>query len=223
MAIARQRRRKAQQDAWAVDQLDADNWFRIPEFGVKPEEVQFEGFAFPIVSPYMDHYEARQSVRNLVRVARQLIVREVSTVLEAKMEAIGALEALDTGKSPTGRQAASLIYGYVVRGLEGAFSDFGDEHSRFEALAGNAATIAQWASGEIGSAMRGMGKAERAHMQAIAKQPRPAARKHDHDELLAKFDRYMAAGHTARETRGLLVASGQYGSQSHIHRVTKEK
>jgi hypothetical protein len=56
---------------WVGDQNDPDNWLTIPDFNVNPQDVNFEGFAFPIYngeSP--DGGEFRGSARRMVSTLR---------------------------------------------------------------------------------------------------------------------------------------------------------
>ena len=56
-----------------------------------------------------------------------------------------------------------------------------------------------------------------------ASMPRQNARTVDHDDVLHEYLHLVQEGHTQREARGILVMRGNMGSQSTIHRITKEK
>lgn len=88
---------KERADAWRVDQLDPNNWVRIPEFGVSPREVNFEGFAFPIVSPSPKNYELRQLLRVHVRTVRELVQRDHNSLATVRELWVGVLDLLPDG------------------------------------------------------------------------------------------------------------------------------
>jgi hypothetical protein len=101
---------------WQNDQLDPSNWLRIPEFGVMPLDVGFTGFAFPIVHPNAPMREVRENVRDLVRLARKLIVRECPT---RKDQLSTFTEWLD-GEQLTSKRYAAATYAIVMQQLEHA-------------------------------------------------------------------------------------------------------
>lgn len=55
------------------DRKDPDFWLTIPDFGVSPESVSYQGFATPIVEPGAEVSRIHLLVRQNVRTARQLI------------------------------------------------------------------------------------------------------------------------------------------------------
>ncbi|MDP2368468.1 hypothetical protein [Rhodoferax sp.] len=88
---------KEMSKAWAVDQLDPDNWLEIPDFGIRPQDVVFEGFAFPLVSPIVRGYGLRRIIREQVKTARALIRKESLTLAEVKANYIQVLEMMMEG------------------------------------------------------------------------------------------------------------------------------
>lgn len=56
--------------AWAIDRNDPDNWLTIPEFYVNPKDVDFKGFARPILGPEPEGREMKAAIRELVKVVR---------------------------------------------------------------------------------------------------------------------------------------------------------
>jgi len=56
---------------WPVHQNDPDNWIKIPEFNVFPQDVSFEGFAYPIMGPTTnDGWQVRVPVWEIVKAVR---------------------------------------------------------------------------------------------------------------------------------------------------------
>ncbi|HYD75330.1 hypothetical protein [Ramlibacter sp.] len=58
------------EEPWEDRQNDPDNWLVIPEFGVLPQAVNFEGFASPIVGPDDSQAGWRGSIRRTVHAVR---------------------------------------------------------------------------------------------------------------------------------------------------------
>ena len=81
--------------AWAVDQLDPDNWLKIPDFGINPGDVAFEGFAFPIVTPNSKNYGLRCIVREHVKTARTLMSMEGRGFSEVSADFREVMKTLD--------------------------------------------------------------------------------------------------------------------------------
>jgi hypothetical protein len=107
---------RAVSERWFNDQQDPANWLRVPEFEVRPADVAFEGFAFPILYPNAPMREMRENVRDLVRLARGLVVKECSTRKD-QLTAFG--EWLD-GEPLTPRRYAAAAYSIVMQRLEHA-------------------------------------------------------------------------------------------------------
>jgi len=74
------------EEEWERDQLDPDNYFRIPEFDVRPTGVGSHGFEGPIVLPGDDQREIRVEIRHMVRSARGFL-REVFDSYRAAQDA----------------------------------------------------------------------------------------------------------------------------------------
>lgn len=116
-------------EQWLEDQNDPDNWLRIPDFGVKPVDVVFTGFAFPIVSP-LHHEGLPLEVRNIVRGLRQLARAEFSSLSELREACNSAMDLLypieddgvdvepRSGVVLTKAQVMALRYTFIMRELE---------------------------------------------------------------------------------------------------------
>lgn len=57
-------------EMWEESRKDPNNWMEIPEFGVQPEAVNFEGFALPIIGPIDEAFGFRRDIRDMVGLAR---------------------------------------------------------------------------------------------------------------------------------------------------------
>jgi len=106
---------KDRSKAWAIDQLDPDNWLEIPDFGILPQDVVFEGFAYPLVSPTVRGRGLREIIREQIRTARALIRRESLTLAEVKANYLQVLDMMiDGGEGEkidaTHAQAMSTFY-----------------------------------------------------------------------------------------------------------------
>lgn len=65
---------------WDVHQNDPNNWVQIPEFGVIPLDVEFEGFAFPILGPQISGIEWRVPVWETVKIVRSIAQNRFGTL-----------------------------------------------------------------------------------------------------------------------------------------------
>jgi hypothetical protein len=55
---------------WEILQNDPDNWIKIPDFNVKPRDVDFQGFKYPIVGPMDKHLSFKYPIWELVTAVR---------------------------------------------------------------------------------------------------------------------------------------------------------
>lgn len=112
-------------DGWSERQNDPNNWLKVPEFGIAPEDVAFEGFSWPIVGPEGDPLDYLESVRGMVGVARthaKLVFGSQAKLYEA---ATHAWDAFDSGTDPASwdqKQAAALRFTLMMQALQGAVS-----------------------------------------------------------------------------------------------------
>lgn len=79
---------------WLELQNDPDNWVRIPEFGVMPMDVSFEGFSIPIRGPRKDLLLWASDLRDAVRAIRQEARRRFASLRELKACYEGAIDNL---------------------------------------------------------------------------------------------------------------------------------
>ena len=138
--------------AWELDQLDPDNWFVIPDFGTTPSGAGFDGFMNPVVGPGDKRYAVRQHVREMLTVARTLARNDFARLKDLHKHALAGYDALDSGAKVSRKQGVAIMYGAVTRGLEATLRQE-DTDLMMEFLAGNAASLAQWAAGDLNAAM----------------------------------------------------------------------
>lgn len=107
--------------AWERDQSDADNWLVIPDFGVRPLDVRFEGFAFPIVTPETGDDEFVADLREMVRAVRRLARSEFQSLGELQAANLAAWDLLRPtlmgDESPRDGQAHELLGSKQVAAL----------------------------------------------------------------------------------------------------------
>lgn len=69
---------------WDELQLNPDNWIVIPEFGVMPADVDFEGFAYPILDPTTDADHWRVSLFDASKMVRRQARTRFSRLADVK-------------------------------------------------------------------------------------------------------------------------------------------
>lgn len=128
---------------WRVDELDPDNYMVIPEFGVKPESVQFKGFECPLVYPGVPHREVAKSIRLILRAARlklRMSFRSLAEVYRLFDEVID----VDDPAAMNERQREANFYMLVLMLLNRAAAPQTPEEQRLAYLAEASALLANW-------------------------------------------------------------------------------
>lgn len=151
--------------AWLTDQCDPDNWLSIPEFGVMPQDVFFEGFAFPIVTPQSKDLRARhENIRSLVKFVRSTIRTKFDSLGDVRaahhrvFDVVFPEDGSDIDEAAMDRlpyaDKCASHYVFVMQSLESAMRDFigVDLAKRTDnaaiCLSDSALWIAQWVSGD---------------------------------------------------------------------------
>lgn len=167
-------------NAWLKDQCDPDNWLSIPEFGVMPQDVAFEGFAFPIVNPgSKDLRERHENIRSLVKFTRANIRTKFESLVDVRdahlrvLDVIAPYDGSDLDEVAMDRlpyaDKCATHYMFVMQSLESATSDFigVDLPKRTDnaaiCLSEAALWIAQWVSGDtktLSDSLRNMAKSQ---------------------------------------------------------------
>lgn len=93
--------------------VNPDAWINIPEFGVMPSEVNYEGFSFPVVHATVDPFSV--NLMELIGVARKLAQREFKTLEELKEVYVRVLDVMIEEEEEgctewTARQSVSVMY-----------------------------------------------------------------------------------------------------------------
>ncbi len=126
---------KERSTAWAVDQLDPDNWLKIPDFGINPQDVAFEGFSFPIVTQNSKSYGLQRVLREHVKTARALIRKEDRSIDEVSADFLEVLDMMDAKPESekidaSRRHAMSTFYMLTMLSAETADRRGADRYSR---------------------------------------------------------------------------------------------
>lgn len=165
------------EEEWERDRLDPDNYFRIPEFDVRPADVEFHGFVGPIVLPTDDQREIRVEIRRMVRAARGFL-REVfesyRAALDVELKFLVSME--DSKYEPTPADGVVWSYFDCIRTLEQALDHDKAALAKMLALASAGAALGEL--GQLAAAIK-----ESRNIEASAR----AA------EILAKFKKGGAA------------------------------
>ena len=195
-----------------------DAWIDIPEFSVQPFDVNYYGFSIPVFDSGVD-YEFTENLIDIIGSARKLAMRSFKT--------LGVLNFFDEiGQSKIKkervlieREKVAVTYKLIMWNLELVVSPRVTPELKLEELAFAAAHLAMWAVEGPSRAYANL--CERNAF--VSTLERPNARSIDHGEVRREFKNLVVAGHTERQARGILVQRGNSGSQSTIHRITKQK
>lgn len=141
-------------EKWQQDQLDPDNWLEIPDFGVMPADVDFKGFANPIVTPNSRDLDIADSVRTLVRVARSLARQEFSSLAELQQASARAWKRVfndsphvDFPELPDRAEKTAFLYQLAMGNLSALLNppEYVSAAMRLGHVASKGALIADWA------------------------------------------------------------------------------
>ncbi len=204
--------------------INPDAWIKIPEFGVLPEDVNYEGFSYPVFYPTISPLAI--NLMGLIHEARQLAQKEFTTLSELRVVFEGAMTQLiedededSWGSEWTPKECLSVIYMQFMAHIQEVVSPlqtFHRETRHIEELSSAALILSYWGGHGAKSAYQLLSKRNSSN----ASMPRPNARSTDHNEVKIEFNRLVREGHTEREARGILVDRGNMGSQSTIYRAT---
>ena len=197
-----------------------DTWAHIPEFDVKPSEVEFQGFSDFVFGPKTDT-DLSENLVELIRIARKLVRKEFKTMKDVHQSSFAAWDLMVETPDEVLNQAqrAAAIYGSVMMSIEAVCSHHTSAKIKLNAMASAGSFVAIWADGDSEMALERICKRNAGN----ASMPRPNARAIDHDDVLTQYRYLVQQGHTERQARGILVERGNMGSQATIYRVTKEK
>ena len=78
---------------WHTHQNDPDNWIKIPEFNVLPQDVDFQGFAYPVMGPTTnDCWQVRVSVWEIVRAVRKQAKKRFKSLADLRAAHISLID-----------------------------------------------------------------------------------------------------------------------------------
>lgn len=167
-------------DQWMKDRLDPDNWFTIPEFGVKPADVDFHGFQGAIVTATEENREANIEIRSMVKSARAFAQQVFVTHQEALQANLDFLYAVENeGYQPTLRDAAAFRYSSLMFTLERLFGAHKTPAQQLRDIAYAGASL-----GDLGQVAADIKQGQ--HLDTVEASIRAA-------EILAKFKKGGAA------------------------------
>jgi hypothetical protein len=197
---------------------DPDVWIIIPDFGVRPSTVDFEGFSLPVFSPMNLGSETPGHLADLIRASRALAQRHFKTLSELRLTYADALDVMEgDNPEPNEMHRTALLYQFVMYDLEQATSSNWTPEKQLEALASASSTLTTWLLDGSAAAAKRRSEINKTN----ARQPRESARTTDHEEIKTEFKRLLSQGHTRREANGMLFRRG-LGSRTKINRITKK-
>lgn len=198
---------------------DPDAWLEIPEFGVIPTKVDFQGFSSPVFGPHADLNFSRD-MTYLIRATRRLAQVEFKTQdsLWQSYEQVRH-QSDDEADSRTPAQRVAVLYQMLVHLFHHLNNPDATAQRKFDAMTDVAWLLTNWLTNGAKETL----EIVRRRNAENASMPRPNARAVDHDEVLIEYRRLVREGHTSREARGILVKRGNMGSQATIYRVTNKK
>ena len=123
-----------------------DTWAHIPEFDVKPSEVEFQGFSDFVFGPKTDT-NLSENLVDLIRIARKLVRKEFKTlkdVHQSNLAAWGLLEIPDEVLNQT--QRAGIIYQLVMMSIRQTCSHYTSAGIKLNAMASAGSFVAIWAA-----------------------------------------------------------------------------
>lgn len=205
-------------------------WQKIPEFGVKPSEVNFVSFASSVFIPKLSR-EVSENLTCLIGAARGLAQREFKKYEDLQRSGAEALDVIfkaqdadpnwEISTAPydlTDKQRAGVLYTFFALDVARITGVIATPNRRLEALASAASFVVRWATEGAEDTLKRMQERNAKN----AKAPRPQAQTVDHQGVLSQFNLLVREGHTEREARGILLMRGNMGSQSSIYRITKK-
>ena len=77
---------------WLIHQNDPDNWIKIPEFNVLPQDVDFQGFAYPIKGPTTNGLHVRFPIWEIVKAVRSQAVKRFRSLADLRAAHINLID-----------------------------------------------------------------------------------------------------------------------------------
>lgn len=112
---------------WDELQQNPDNWIEIPEFGVMPADVDFQGFAFPILDPTTDGDHWRVALFDASSMVRQQARSRFARLAEIKDLYYKAFDSEELKATWTAEHAFAIRYGMFFDYLRQSIDRFEDD------------------------------------------------------------------------------------------------
>lgn len=189
-----------------------DTWAHIPEFDVKPSDVEFKGFSDFVFGPKTSTNFSENLV-DLIRIARKLVRKEFKTLKDVNQSNLAAwdlLEIPDEALSQT--QRAGIIYQLVMMSIRQTCSHYTSAEIKLNAMAFAGSSVAIWAADGSEMALKRISQAQANR--------RIGKTKLDDRQKLAIVREYEAAFTTYGMTQAL--ANKYEVSEDTISRIVKK-
>jgi hypothetical protein len=112
---------------WDELQLNPDNWIEIPEFGVMPADIDFQGFAFPILDPTTDRDHWRVALFDASAMVRQQARSRFTSLAEIKDLYYKAFDGEELKATWTDEHVFAIRYGMFFDYLRQGIDRFEDD------------------------------------------------------------------------------------------------
>lgn len=112
---------------WNELQLNPDNWIDIPEFGVMPADVDFQGFAFPILDPTTDGDHWRAALFEASSMVRQQARTRFASLADIKDLYYKAFDSAELKAAWTDEHVFAIRYGMFFDYVRRSIDDFEDD------------------------------------------------------------------------------------------------
>lgn len=166
-----------------------DAWLYIPNFGVKPSEVNFEGFRYPVFTHKANHALA-ENIASLIGTARKLIQIDFKKIDEVDQSFIEAMDELEDPNAILGkRYRAAVLYKIFIFDIERVTSSRASPNKKLEAMASAASSLASWAADGSEVALKRISEAQAKRRIGKTKLSAPQKRQiiREHEAAVVKY------------------------------------
>jgi len=137
-----------------------DTWAHIPEFDVKPSEVEFKGFSDFVFGPETDT-NLSENLIDLIRIARKLVRKEFKTLKDVHQSNLTAWDLLEIPDEVLNQtQRAGIIYQLVMMSIGQVCSHSTSAEIKINAMASAGSSVAMWAADGSAMALKRISQAQ---------------------------------------------------------------
>ena len=137
-----------------------DTWAHIPEFDVKPSEVEFQGFSDFVFGPKTDT-NLSENLVDLIRIARKLVRKEFKTLKDVHQSNLAAWDLLEIPDEVLNQtQRAGIIYQLVMMSIRQTCSHYTSAEIKLNAMASAGSLVAIWAADGSAMALKRISQAQ---------------------------------------------------------------